>query len=34
MDSNAVFDLREHTIERVRGVGNVEFGIPLIGEES
>jgi len=34
MNGNAVLDLAEHAVERVGGVGNVEFRIPLTSEEA
>ena len=34
MHREAIFDLREHTVERVRGVRQIELRISLIREES
>lgn len=34
MNRDAVFDLREHAVERVSRVWNVKLGIPLMGEQT
>ena len=34
MNREAVFDLREHAVERIGGCGNHELGVALVGEES